>query len=137
VWPQLISRKRMRNRAFSLAEREMKENNTAATHSCPAHIEVCRKLVVSSVIRIRGELSNPAAASVWQTVETEFRRTPELVALDVSDVTDIDAVGIGVLVAVADRAGESDISLCLVGADEGVVGPALAAADVAELFEIV
>jgi anti-sigma B factor antagonist len=128
---------RMRNRAFSLAEGEMRENNTAATHSCPAHIEVSRKLVVSSVIRIRGELSNSTAASLWRTVETEFGRTPELVALDVSDVTEIDATGVGVLVAVADRAGESDISLCLVGANEGAVGTALATAGVAELFEIV
>ncbi len=115
----------------------MRENNTAATCRYTADIEVRRKLLDSSVIRIRGGLSDAAAASVWQTVETEFRRTPELVALDVSDVTEIDATGLGVLVAAADRAGESDISLCLVGAAEGVVGTALAAADVTDLFEIV
>ncbi|OBK80125.1 STAS domain-containing protein [Mycobacterium sp. 1274761.0] len=115
----------------------MRENNTAATADYSVHIEVRRKTVDSSVIRIAGGLSYAAAASIWRTVETEFRRTPELVALDVSDVTEIDAAGVGVLVAAADRAGESDISLCLVGADEGVVGTALAAADVTELFEIV
>lgn len=115
----------------------MRENNTAATYLSSAYIELCRTLVDSSVIRIRGELSDAAAACVWRTLETEFLRTPDLVALDVSDVTEIDAAGVGVLVAAADRAGESDISLCLVGADEGAVGSALAAADVTELFEIV
>jgi anti-sigma B factor antagonist len=115
----------------------MEENNTAATDSCLAQIEVRRKIVDSIVIRIRGGLLNGAATSVWRTVATEFRRTPELVALDVSDVTEIDAAGVGVLVAAADRAGESDISLCLIGVHEGAVGTALAAADVTELFEIV
>jgi anti-sigma B factor antagonist len=115
----------------------MEENKTATTHSGPVNIEIRRKLVDSSVIRIQGGLLNAAATSIWRAVESEFRRTPELVALDVSDVTDIDGAGVAVLVAAADCAGEADISLCLVGAHEGVVGTALAAADVTELFEIV
>jgi len=114
----------------------MEENNTAAAHSGSAYIDVRRKLVDSSVIRIRGGLFRAAATSVWRTVEAEFRRTPELVMLDVSDVTEIDAAGVGVLMAAADRAGEADISLCLVGSDEGVVGDALTHADLAELFEM-
>ena len=116
---------------------KVKKDETAAPYFSSAGVEVRRKILDSSVICIRGGLSTAAAASVWQTVETEFRRTPGLVALDVSGVTEIDAAGVGVLMAAADRAGESDISLCLVGADDGVVGTALAAADVTELFEIV
>jgi anti-sigma B factor antagonist len=115
----------------------MQENDTYASHLGSTHIEVRRELVDSSVIRIRGRLLSAAAASIWRTVETEFRRSPGLVALDLSAVTDIDAVGVGVLMAAAGRAGESDISFCLVGAREGAVGTALAEAHVTELFEIV
>ncbi|MDX1883857.1 STAS domain-containing protein [Mycolicibacterium sp. 120270] len=115
----------------------MQEKDTYANHFTLTHIEVRRAVVDSSVIHIRGGLLNAAAESVWQALETEFRRLPELVALDVSDVTDIDDVGVGVLVAAAGRAGESDISFCLVGAREGAVGTALAEAHVTELFEIV
>jgi anti-anti-sigma regulatory factor len=99
-------------------------------------IDVRRALVYRSIIRIQGGLLNTATASVWRTVETELRRSPELVALDLSEVTDIDAAGVGVLVAAAACAGESDISFCLVGAYEGAVGTALAEADLTELFEI-
>jgi anti-sigma B factor antagonist len=100
------------------------------------NIDVRRALVYRSIIRIQGGLLNTATASVWRTVETELRRSPELVALDLSEVTDIDAAGVGVLVAAAGCAGESDISFCLVGAHEGAVGTALAEADLTELFEI-
>ena len=99
-------------------------------------IDVRRAHVDRSVIRIQGGLLYAATTSVWRTVEKELRRSPELVALDLSEVTDIDAAGLGVLVAAAGCAGESDISFCLVGAHEGAVGTALAAADLTELFEI-
>lgn len=100
------------------------------------NIDVRRVLADRSVIRIQGGLLNGATASVWRTVETELRRSPQLVALDLSEVTDIDAAGVGVLVAAAGCAGESDISFCLVGAHESAVGTALAEADLTELFEI-
>jgi anti-sigma B factor antagonist len=122
---------------FPRVEGEMHENNTYATHFSAARIHVCRALVDTSVIRVRGELSKPATASVWRTVKAELRRSPDLVALDLSEVSDIDAAGLGVLVSTAICAGESDISLCLVGAREGAVGAALAEADLTELFEIV
>lgn len=115
----------------------MQENNPCATHFSSAHIHVRRAQVDTSVIRIRGRLSKPAAGCVWRTVKAELRRSPDLVALDLSEVSDIDAAGLGVLVSTAICAGESDISLCLVGAREGVVGAALAKADLTELFEIV
>jgi anti-sigma B factor antagonist len=114
----------------------MQEDYVYAIHFGSIDIEVRRALVDSSVIRIQGGLMNVATASVWRTVETEFQRSPHLVALDLSAVTNIDAAGLGVLLAAADRAGESDISFCLVGAHEGAVGTALAQADLTELFEI-
>jgi anti-sigma B factor antagonist len=114
----------------------MKENNTAGVHSSSTTIDVHRARVDSSVIRIQGGLLNAATSSIWRTVETEFRQSPRLVALDLSAVTEIDAAGLGVLMAAADRAGELDISFCLVGAHEGAVGTALAQADLIEAFEI-
>ena len=114
----------------------MRENQTDTGEFCLTALDVHRALVDSSVIRIQGGLRSPATTSVWRTVEKELRRSPELVALDLSAVTDIDAAGLGVLMAAADHAGESDISFCLIGADEGAVGTALAQADLTELFEI-
>lgn len=114
----------------------MKGNNSGAVDSRSINIEVRRAVVCRSVIRIQGGLCNAATASVWRMVETELRRSPELVALELSEVTDIDAAGVGVLVAAAGCAGESDISFCLVGAHEGAVGTALAEAHLTELFEI-
>lgn len=117
----------------------MTENHSEVTHSTSTEVEVevSRALVDSSVIRVRGGLLNSSAALVWRTVETEFRRSPEMIALDVSAVSDIDAAGIDVLVAAADLAGESDIALCLVGGHDGTVGTALAQANLTELFEVV
>jgi anti-sigma B factor antagonist len=115
---------------------EMQGNDDGAMDFRSINIDVRRALIDWSVIRIQGGLLNAATASVWRTVETEFRRSPELVALDLSEVTDIDAAGVGVLVAAAGRAGESDIAFCLVGAHEGAVGTALAEANLTELFEI-
>jgi anti-sigma B factor antagonist len=115
----------------------MQGNDSGAVDLRSTNIEVRRALVEWSVIRIRGGLLNAATAWVWRTVEREFRRSPDLVALDLSEVTDIDAAGVAVLVACAGRAGESDIAFCLVGAREGAVGTALAEADLTELFEMV
>lgn len=115
----------------------MQEYGTGAFDAAAISIDVRRALVDWSVIRLHGGLSSATTASVWRTVEREMRRSPEVVALELSEVTDIDAAGVGVLVAVAGRAGESDIALCLIGAHEGPVGTALEAADLTELFEIV
>jgi anti-sigma B factor antagonist len=115
----------------------MQENPTAAICCSSTHIDIRRALVDTSVISIQGELCRPTTTSVWRTVEAELRRAPDSVALDLSDVTGIDAAGLGVLVCTAISAGESDISFCLVGAREGAVGAALAQANLTELFEIV
>jgi anti-anti-sigma regulatory factor len=63
-------------------------------------------------------------------------RSPSLFAVDLSGVTRVDGSGIDALVSAAGVAGESDISLCLVGALAGPVATALAAAGLTELFEI-
>ena len=56
--------------------------------------------------------------------------------LDLSGVIRIDAEGIDAVVSAATQAGESDISLCLVGVHGHPVGTALADAELLELFEI-
>ncbi|MDT5369293.1 MAG: anti-sigma factor antagonist [Mycobacterium sp.] len=71
-----------------------------------------------------------------RVVATELKRSPALLALDLSGVNRIDAEGIDALVSAATQAGESDISFCLVGVHAGPVGAALAEAELSELFEI-
>lgn len=114
----------------------MQENHASTDNLRPISIDVRRTLVDTRVIRLRGGLLNAANAVVWRTVETELRRSPQLVVLDLSGVTDIDSAGIDVLVDAAGRAGEADIAFFLLGAYEGAVGTALAAADLTELFEM-
>ena len=62
-------------------------------------------------------------------VANELNRSPPLLALDLSGVIRIDAVGIHALVSAATQAGESDISLCLVGVHGHPVGTAIADAE--------
>jgi anti-anti-sigma regulatory factor len=57
-------------------------------------------------------------------------------ALDLTRVNRIDAEGIAALVSAVTQAGESDISICLVGVHTGPVEAALAEAELSELFEI-
>jgi anti-anti-sigma factor len=114
----------------------MHQHGTRAIEFTSVLIDVRRSAVDCSIIRIQGELRNGVTAPVWRTLETELGRSPEQVALDLSGVTAIDKAGIGVLVAAATHAGESDISFCLIGAQESAVGAALADADLTELFEI-
>jgi ABC-type transporter Mla MlaB component len=56
-----------------------------------------------------------------QVVATELKRSPALLALDLTRVDGIDTEGIATLVSAATQAGESDISFCLVGAQAGPV----------------
>ena len=83
-----------------------------------------------------GELANGVSATMRQVVATELNRSPALLALDLTGVSRIDTEGIAALVSAATQAGESDISFCLVGAQAGPVGAALADAELTELFEI-
>ena len=71
-----------------------------------------------------------------RVVATELNRSPALLALDLTGVNRIDAEGIDALVSAATQAGESDISLCLVGVHGHRVGTGLAEAGLTELFEI-
>jgi anti-anti-sigma factor len=76
------------------------------------------------------------SATMRQVVATELKRSPALLALDLTRVDRIDTEGIATLVSAATQAGESDISFCLVGAHAGPVRAALADAELTELFEI-
>lgn len=60
---------------------------------------------------------------------------PRSLVLDLSELVMLGRAGVAALVRVAERAGESDVGLCLVIAGEGVWQD-LAASDALDLFEI-
>ena len=107
------------------------------TQTCSVTVDVKRSPTDTSVIHVSGELARGATATMRQVVATELKRSPALLALDLSGVNRIDAEGIDALVSAATQAGESDISFCLVGVQGHPVGTALADAELTELFEIV
>ena len=106
------------------------------TQTRSATLDVKRSLTNTSVIYVGGELLRGATATMRRVVADELNRSPALLVLDLSGVLRIDAEGIDALVSAATQAGESDISLCLVGVHGHPVGIALAEADLMELFEI-
>jgi anti-anti-sigma factor len=106
------------------------------TQTRSATLDVKRSLTNTSVIYVGGELLRGATATMRRVVADELNRSPALLVLDLSGVLRIDAEGIDALVSAATQAGESDISLCLVGVHGHPVGIALAEADLLELFEI-
>jgi anti-sigma B factor antagonist len=88
------------------------------------------------VVQVTGELCGDVAAAVRRVAADELMRSPSLLAMDLCEVTRMDGSGVDALVAAAGLAAESDIALCLVGAQAGPVATALAAADLTEMFEI-
>jgi len=106
------------------------------TQTRSATLDVKRSLTNTSVIYVGGELLRGATATMRRVVADELNRSPALLVIDLSGVLRIDAEGIDALVSAATQAGESDISLCLVGVHGHPVGIALAEADLLELFEI-
>jgi anti-sigma B factor antagonist len=99
-------------------------------------VDVKRCSMNKSVIYVGGELLRGATATMRWVVANELNRSPALVVLDLSAVIRIDAEGIDALKSAATQAGESDISLCLVGVHGHPAGTALADAELLELFEI-
>jgi anti-sigma B factor antagonist len=106
------------------------------TQTCSVTVDVKRSSTNKSVIYVRGELLRGATATMRRVVADELNRSPALLVLDMSGVIRIDAEGIAAVVSAATQAGESDISLCLVGVHGHPVGTALAEAELLELFEI-
>jgi anti-sigma B factor antagonist len=104
--------------------------------TCSVTVDVKRSSTNKSVIHVSGELLRGTTATMRRVVANELNRAPTLLVLDLSGVIRIDAAGIDAVVAAATQAGESDISLCLVGVHGHPVGTALADAELLELFEI-
>jgi anti-sigma B factor antagonist len=122
---------------FAHPEGEM--NNPAEgrqTQTRSVTVDVKRSSTNKSVIYFSGGLLRGATATMRRVVADELDRSPPLLVLDLSGVVRIDAEGIDALVWAATQAGESDISLCLVGVHGHPVGTALADAELLELFEI-
>jgi anti-sigma B factor antagonist len=105
------------------------------TQTYSVNIDVKRSPTNKSVIYVRGELLRGTTATMRRVVADELNRSPALLVLDLSGVIRIDTEGIDALVSAATQAGESDISLCLVGVHGHPVGTALADAELLELFE--
>ena len=86
------------------------------------------------VVHVVGELLN-ARAMVQAIADVLNPLLPRL-AVDLLEVTRVDLAGVHALTTVAEAAGESDISLCLIVEPGGPVEAAIAAADLTELFEV-
>jgi anti-sigma B factor antagonist len=71
-----------------------------------------------------------------QLLAEQFMQSPSPLALNLAEVTRIDAAGVDVLTRAASVAGESDISFRLIATPDGLVRRALAALGLTELFEI-
>jgi anti-sigma B factor antagonist len=99
-------------------------------------VDVKRSPTYKCVIYVRGELLRGATGTMRRVVADELNRSPALLVIDLSGVIRIDAEGIDAVVSAATQAGESDISLCLVGVHGHTAGTALADAELLELFEI-
>ena|ERR1700694_4995410 len=97
---------------------------------------VQRSATPKTVVQVTDELCGHRAAALRRAVVNQLMGSPSPLALDLSGVTRIDGSGIDALASAAAMAGESDISLCLVGAQAGPVAAALADADLTELFDI-
>lgn len=115
----------------------MRNSDRAAGQSESVRFDVQRFPSGKCVVRVMGELIRDATSQMIWIVEEELARVPSPLVLDLSAVTDINANGVDALVSAATLAGESDISLCLVGVEGRPTGDALAAADLTELFEVV
>jgi anti-anti-sigma factor len=99
-------------------------------------VDVKRSSTNTSIISVSGELLRETTATMRRIVADELNRSPAQLVLDLSGVLRIGAEGIAALKSAATQAGESDISLCLVGVHGHPVGIALAEAELLELFEI-
>jgi anti-anti-sigma factor len=106
------------------------------TQTWSVTVGVKRSSTNKSVIYVGGELLRGATATMRRVVANELNRMPAQLVVDLSGVLRIDSEGIDSLVSAAMQAGESDISLCLVGVHGHPVGAALAEAELLELFEI-
>ncbi|BBX02018.1 transcriptional regulator [Mycolicibacterium moriokaense] len=114
--------------------REGREGQRIETRSVT--VDVKRSATNKSVISVSGELHRGATATMRRVVADELNRSPAQLVLDLSGVLRIGAEGIDALKSAATQAGESDISLCLVGVHGHPAGTALADAGLLDLFEI-
>src|ERR1700724_4212713 len=92
------------------------------TQTCSVTVDVKRSPTNKTVIHVSGELARGATAPMRRVVATELKRSPALLALDLSGVNRIDAEGIDALVSAARQAGESALSCCLLGVHAGPFG---------------
>jgi anti-sigma B factor antagonist len=88
------------------------------------------------VIRVNHVVARGSWACLGRLIRDTLGRSPRVVVLDLSGFQSIDPRGVDALISAAEQAGESDVAFCLVGAQEGPVGAAVAAAGATELFEM-
>jgi anti-sigma B factor antagonist len=88
------------------------------------------------IVHVSGELLSDAVSGMSQLLAEQFMQSSSPLALNLAEVTRIDAAGVDVLTRAASVAGESDISFRLIATPDGLVRRALAALGLTELFEI-
>jgi anti-anti-sigma factor len=87
------------------------------------------------VVRVEGRLDGASAAAFEDRLVAQLAQHPCALVLDLSRARALGGEGVRSLVRIAASAGEADIGLVLAGRNR-VIGDALAAAEVIELFEM-
>ena len=90
----------------------------------------------TTVLRVAGDMRGDAAGAVLRTLAGELISPPDVVVLDLCEVSNIDVVGLDVLHTAAGLAAEDDIWFCLVDTPDGAVRVGLDAVGSAKDFEI-
>jgi anti-sigma B factor antagonist len=127
---------RTRNHSGKWTQEDGQMDTEKGAPENPITVEVWHSPTKEAVVYVAGQVTGDASLSVLRVVTDVVLRQPAEVALDVSEVTSIDAGGVQALLSIAAEAAELDISLCLVGAQGGAVSIALADAGLTEAFEI-
>ncbi|MGV0742853.1 STAS domain-containing protein [Mycolicibacterium sp. XJ870] len=86
------------------------------------------------LVRVKGAFTGSAAERTRRLLIAELQRSPRLLALDLSDVSDMDTAATDLLTAIAKLAGEFHIALALTGSLQHRVEDALRRAGLTDLF---
>jgi anti-anti-sigma regulatory factor len=88
------------------------------------------------VLRVAGDICGQGGIRLRRTLVGELTGCPQMLILDLTQITRIDAGGINTLHLAAELTAEEDIGLCLVAPAQGAVRAGLEAAKSTEIFEI-
>ncbi|KMO74760.1 MULTISPECIES: STAS domain-containing protein [Mycolicibacterium] len=88
------------------------------------------------VVRVAGDICGQGGIRFRRTLVGELTGRPQVLILDLTQITRIDTGGINTLCLAAELTAEEDIGLCLVAPAQGAARAGLEAAKSTDTFEI-